>query len=228
MILLTLIGLTSFSQNVNNAEKFKTTKVIRDVGDIKVIILQIKSLVNNPEIPLCRAEIIVLKKDRILDSIEFSNIDAVGGNYGLYIDNNLIDGHLIISKYGDYDGLTLIINNHGHIFKTVGGRSFVDNSSGLLFSDYDSDLAGLSVFDLNNDREIMEIIDMEDRPAIFFKTTNNKYYFQGINDETEKLSLWEIDIVKKKINKIEVELPQDKMIKLRQLADYQLLDVTCE
>ena len=129
----------------------------------------------------------ILKNNIQIDSIIFNEIEAVGGQYGLLAYSGLIKNHIIISKYGDYDGETIIINAKGEKFITMGGYSFIDNTSGLLFSILDSDLSGFSVFDLNKDKEIFKKVDIDDRPQKFYKTSNNEYLFQRLMIKPRKL-----------------------------------------
>jgi hypothetical protein len=227
IILVLLSGFASIGQ-VKSSDKFKVTQITREINDIKVIVSQSKSLIESPGIPHCKADIKIIKNDNPFDSIEFPDIEAVGGHYGLLVYKELVNGHLIISKYGDYDGETIIINGKGQKFETIGGYSYVDSSSWLLFSIYYSDLAGFSIFDLKDDRELVALGDLENRPMEFFKTTGNRYFFRAINDETEKETTWEIDIVKKKIKQVEPDLNENKTAILPQLTDYKVLDVNCE
>ncbi len=222
---LIILGLIGFGQST---ESVKMTEIKRDIGSIHVKVIQFKSLVESPDLPLCRAKILIFKNNIQIDSIVFNEIEAVGGQYGLLTYSGLIKNHIIVSKYGDYDGETIIINAKGEKFITIGGYSFVDNSSGFLFSILDSDLSGFSVFDLNNDKEIFKKVDIEDRPQRFYKTSNNGYLFQAINDETEKITLWEIKFNLDKIIQTDYDINKIKYGELLGLSNYDKISIDCE
>ena len=222
---LIIIGLIVFGQS---RESVKMTEIKRDVGNIQVKVIQFKSLIESPDVPICRAKILILKNNIQIDSIVFNEIEAVGGQYGLLAYSELIKNHIIISKYGDYDGETIIINAKGEKFITIGGYSFIDNTSGFLFSILDSDLSGFSVFDLNKDKEIFKKVDIEVRPQKFYKTPNNEYLFQAINDETEKMTLWEIKFDLDKIIPIDYDINKIKDGELLGLSNYDEINIDCK
>jgi hypothetical protein len=170
----------------------------------------------------------ILKNDILIDSIKFNDIDAVGGHYGLLVYPELVKNHIIISKYGDYNGETILINDKGEKFITIGGYSYLDNNSGLLFSVWDSDLTGFSIFDLNTDQEIFEITDTEERPQEFYKAFNDQYFYSAINDITGQETIWEIEFNLDRIMKVDLELGDIKSGRLRNLADYDDIIIECE
>ena len=200
VLLIILINTASYGQN-----PIKETRLTRKLGNIEIIITQFKSLIKYPKIPLCNAEISIKKNGNKIDSIIFKEIEGVGGDYGLNVYNELINDHLIITKYGDYDGLTIIINNKGEVFSIIGGYIFVDFESNILFSIYDSDLSGFSVFDLSSDSEILKTTEMEDRPNAFYKQ-KSEYLMKTINDETETEAIWNVNLLTKELNKVQIEL----------------------
>jgi hypothetical protein len=203
-------------------------EIKKSIKNIDVVITQFKSLNESLEIPFCRAKIEILKSGTKIDSINFSEIEAVGGNYGLIVYDNLVKDHIIISKFGDYDGQTIIVNKKGQKFITVGGYSYFDSTSGLLFSIYDSDLSGLTVFDLNDDKEIFKITDIEDRPQEFYKYPNNRFLFSAINDESEIKSIWEIEFELDRIMQLDLTTQDVRGKELKRLTDYDELDINCE
>ena len=99
---------------------------------------------------MCTANIKIFKNDSLIDFYNISNeqFDGVGDRYGLLIYNVPIKNHIIISKFGSYDGQNIIINKKGKKLITLGGFSSLDQRNGILFSIYPSDISGFSVFDL--------------------------------------------------------------------------------
>jgi hypothetical protein len=225
--LIFLSSLETYGQTITT-DTFKITKITKKVGDIQVNISQYKCLIQSPDIPYCKSYIEIIKNNKTINSLGFPSIEPVGGDYGFLVYSQLINNHLIISKYGDYDGRTIIINEKGKMFNTIGGYSFIDALNGLLFSIYDSDLSGLSVFDLESDVEIFKLVDIVERPSEFYKDANGRYYFQAINDETEKESIWEIMLNNKKIKKTEININILKDKKLKKLIDYHKINIACE
>jgi hypothetical protein len=218
--------LSSFGQQKNS--ETKETVIEKSIKNIDVIITQYKSLIKSPDIPYCRAKIEIFKNEEKIDSIEFSEIEAVGGHYGLLVYNEIIKDHIVISKFGDYDGQTIIVNNKGEKFLTIGGCVSVDNDNGLLFSIYNSDLSGFSVFDLNIDKEIFKMTDIEDRPREFYKYSNNRLLYRATNDETEDESIWEIEFDMDRIMQLDLTADDVKGKELKKLSDSKEINVNCE
>jgi len=217
--------VTKSSEDVNKTSK--VTTIERQINDLKIIVRQVKSLVESPNVPICKAEIMVSKNNILLDSLKFDAIEALGGCYGLIVYSPLIENHLIISKYGDYDGRTIVINEYGKIVSITGGNVYYDKESSLLFSIYDSDLSGFSIFDLKSDSVLVEMEDMSSRPIGFYKNSN-LYYIQTIDDETEELEIWEVEFDLHRILNVEIELESIKDMILPGLTDYSKIEINCE
>ncbi|MCW0484568.1 hypothetical protein [Gaoshiqia sediminis] len=224
--LLFLAVISSFGQQKNT--EIKETQIKKSLKNIDVIITQYKSLIESPDIPYCKAKIEILRNGKKIDSINFSEIEPVGGHYGLLVYNEIINDHIVISKFGDYDGQTIIINDKGEKFQTIGGCVSVDIENGLLFSIYNSDLAGFSVFDLNKDKEIFKMMDIDDRPREFFKYSNSRFLYKATNDETEKEAIWEIEFDMDRIMQLDLTAEDIKGKELRKLSDCKEINVNCE
>lgn len=147
---------------------------------------------------VCESKIFVMQGDQLLDSIIFSKIDPVGSIYGVYLYKELVLNHLLLTKYGDYDGSSIFINQDGKIFQTIGGYMFLDQSNGLVFSDYYSDISGFSIYDLNLDQEIAKFPDLEDEPIGFYKV-NGQYYVSLIDVQNQKIMIKSVDLSNKKL-----------------------------
>lgn len=101
----------------------------------------------------CRAWIKVIRNDSTIDSLYFDNMAAGKGCAGIYMDNRQPDpNHFILTKFGDFDGRTLIINKQGQIRNITGGKYFITRDKRYLFSIYESDLSGIAVFDFRYDK----------------------------------------------------------------------------
>lgn len=211
----------------NFKQKYKSTKVVKKLGEIQAVISQYKNLSDSAVEPYCIAQIMIYRNSILIDSLIFKNIEPVGGEYGLKVYDEIYYDCLIISKFGDYEGETIIINNKGQIHKSIGGVISIDKEEGLLFSEFDSDLTGFSVFDIKNCKELISMTEIEDRPIDFCKD-GDRYFFQAINDETEKLSIWEIELNLKRIMVVDPEVQLLNNKKLKKLIDYKATYVQCE
>lgn len=231
-VLIFLHGLISIGQTESfNKDGFKITRTIKRVDDIKVIISQNKSL--NPTSSPCTANIGIFKKDKQIDSLDIpgNQMEGVGDRYGLLIYDELIKNHVIISKFGSYDGKTIIINNKGQKFVTIGGFSSLDMQNGLLFSAYHSDEGGFSVFDLNTDKELYSITMFKDKAMSkdqvrAFYSFNNKYFVKTDQNDNQT-RIWKIDLTNKKL----VQTNSDIILqaeRLKELTDYKGTNVSCQ
>lgn len=74
----------------------------------------------------CRGLIRTIKANCLIDEINYGNIDPVGSNFGIAFSSNQKKQNLFIaSKFGDYDGEIIIIDEDGKIQKFNGGQYFV-------------------------------------------------------------------------------------------------------
>lgn len=206
----------------------KTTEILRQLNDIKVIITQFKQL--DYKDPRCHAIIRIFKNDLQFDSLVYPVLEPVGSHYGLLVYSELFQDHLVISKFHGYDGQTIIINNKGKVFEFPGGYIFYDQNNGLLFSEYASDLGGLSVFDLKSDCLLFSTTDLDDHPYLIYKNDDGRYFFSADHFEGagRKESYWAIDLEQKTVRKCDVDLKSPKYKQLRYLADYPNIEVSCE
>lgn len=222
-----LNGLISIGQTESfSKDGFKITRTIKRVDDIMVVVSQSKSL--NHTDPLCTATIRILKNDKQIDSLNISDdqFDAVGDRYGLLIYEEPIKKHVIISKFGSYDGKTMIINNKGQLFVSIGGFCSLDMKNGLLFSVYHSDISGFSVFDLNTDKELYSIKLYKDRVDEFY-LFENKYFVKTDQNDLNQWKFWEIDLANKKL--VETNMDINLQAKcLEKLTDYKGTSISCE
>jgi hypothetical protein len=216
------------NSNCQDSDSLIISEITKRLDDIRVDIIQYKFLKESPSTSYCKAKVLIYKNERLIDLIRYDYIDPVGSHYGLLAYDSLINNHIVISKYGDYSGETIIINKSGEKFFTIGGYSCFDNSSSLLFSILDSDLSGLSVFDLNTDSEIFKVVDIEDRPSEIFKTDKGQYYFSATNDESGAESIWAIDFDLERI--MQIELTKDYFANgpIEMLSDYKEIIINCE
>jgi len=109
----------------------------------------------------------------------------------------------------------------------IGGNVYYDKESSLLFSIYDSDLSGFSIYDLKSEMVQLEMEDMSARPIGFYKN-DNSFYIQTIDDETEELAIWEVELDLHRILNVNIELESIKDMILPGLTDYSKIEINCE
>jgi len=175
------------AENSINAKEV-TGKKSYDINDIEVFIDQKR--VNDFA---CRSLVIINnKKNKEIDTIKITS-EPVGGNFGLSCIHKL-ETHYVISKYGDYEGKTIIINAKGKIFEFDGGDTYYDIRNQLIFSVFSSDLNGLNVFDLKADSIIFSFDDTFDcRPSSFYYSENDRLLMLCDNYSESQDQVWEFE-----------------------------------
>jgi hypothetical protein len=118
----------------------------------------------------CRAWLTVSKDNKPIYQRFFKSIEPLGGCSGLFIPSiQPRKDYFVIIKYGDYDGRIFIIDSLGNVSDKIGGSFWLSNNKRYLFSEYNSDLYGLTVFDFSCGRCLFS-----DTTRLYF----NKWYFQ--------------------------------------------------
>jgi len=199
-----LFTLTTFGQVDNNATFRKTDYPANKYSikvdtftfqKLKVELIQAKLIdYKNYEqnSAYCRIWLIVKNGEKIIDKLFFNDCEAVGGCSGIYKSSGQTrKDYLILSKFGDYDGQVLIIDSSGKIQSYFGGKYYISADNKFLFSTYDSDLAGLTVFDLSKNKVLFTSDSIGTYLADFYFYKNE--YFAIVSDDVRKLN--ERDIV---------------------------------
>jgi hypothetical protein len=107
-LLLMSCGETKSKSEPSNEPEVVVTRDTVVLGDISLAITQTRPASPNPEYS-CKTSLTVFKDDEAMDSLSFEKIQAVGGAYGL-TQPVLRGKHILLTKHGDYDGRSLIIN----------------------------------------------------------------------------------------------------------------------
>ncbi|BDD08324.1 hypothetical protein FUAX_07560 [Fulvitalea axinellae] len=153
---------------------------------------------------LCHSFLKVYKSGQLVDSLTFKNIEAVGKGLGMTSPIE-IDNHLVLTKHGSYDGRTIIINKEGRVFNFAGGENFYNKIDKTIISFYDSDLNGLSVFDLKSDSLIISITNHEDSPVSVYRDAKNRIFINCVNKESENNSIWEVELDMERIMQVDFD-----------------------
>lgn len=132
----------------------------------------------------CRIWLTVKKGDLVKDQLYFNDCEALGGCSGIYVSrDNQPENHFLLSKFGDYDGQIIIIDTKGKIRSFIGGSYYLSTDKKYLFSTYDSDLSGLTVFDFSKDKALFSSDDLKPYLGDFYQSGDS--YFALVNSDVK-------------------------------------------
>ena len=139
----------------------------------------------------CRIWLSVKKGDTVIDNLFINDCEAVGGCSGIYVsDEQTRNDYFILSKFGDYDGRILIIDTSGKIKSCIGGSYYLSADNTYLFSPYNSDLSGLTVYDLSKNQVLFSADTIRPYLADFYYLNNT--YFAVVSNDVKQLNQTEI------------------------------------
>lgn len=134
----------------------------------------------------CRFWLTVKDGSTIVDKFYVSDCEAVGGCSGIYASKEQTrKDYFILSKFGDYDGQIIIIDKSGKIKTYFGGDYYLSPDNKYLFSHYSSDLSGLTVYDLSNNKVLFTSDTLDTYLADFYICDNN--YFAIVSEDVKEL-----------------------------------------
>lgn len=174
--------------------KFTVTAVASNFGQVKIITTMVSPKVSSNSFS-CRSWLKIQKNDKVLKQ-QFYEIDPVGGCSGLFIPSTQpLENFFIISKFGDYQGETLLVDKNGKLIVLTGGSFSISSDKKYLFSVWDSDINGITIFDLTSENTILskEIEGKKQYGDFYFQ--DGKYYISYFEDN----SVGQIDLFNKKI-----------------------------
>ena len=104
----------------------------------------------------CRGWLFIKQGKKVIHTIYYSGLNAVGGCSGIYLPHvQPRKDYFLIVKYGDYDGNIIILDAYGNVTKEMGGSIEVSPDKRYLFSDYDSDLPGVTIYDFEKHKTLL-------------------------------------------------------------------------
>ena len=147
-------------------------------------------------------------------------MESVGGCSGYYFpEMQPAKDLIVISKFGDYDGRLFIIDNKGEVKHYIGGKFYVSADNKYLFSNYDSDLSGVTIMDLTKNEVVYTgelnryIADWYYQDGDYFALISEDVV---VNKEVKKLLF---NFQTKTFTEIKSEKPVDSRNKLRLYND---------
>lgn len=131
----------------------------------------------------CRSWLTIQLHHKVLTQ-KFYDIEPVGGCSGLYVPKEQpCRGYFILSKFGDYQGETLLIDSSGKLTVIKGGSFSITKDKHYLFTLYDSDVSGMSVYDLNLHKLVWSREAKGEVRYNDFFMQDGKYYVSFSNEE---------------------------------------------
>ncbi|MHA3789309.1 hypothetical protein ACX0HA_13955 [Flavobacterium hauense] len=133
---------------------------------------------------ICRFWILIKSGNKVIDGRYYDNSESLGGCSGIYVDQLQPKDYFILTKFGDYNGELLLIDTTGKIQQYHGGIYHISSDSKYLFSTYDSDLSGITIFDLSKNKLVFTSDDLKDYIyGIYYK--DGKYF--GLAQQAVKI-----------------------------------------
>ena len=190
VILFILLTVSVFAQTKKQAVSFKkinypasrfiTKADTFSVGKVQIIITMTQPKNSSVEKFLCRSWLTIKKNNKVITQ-KYYDIEPVGGCSGLYTpETQPCKDYFFISKFGDYNGQTLIIDTTGKLTVLPGGPFSVSKDNHYVFCFYDSDISGITVYDLKNKKILLN----KEEGGYYGAYFQDGKYFLAVEDST--------------------------------------------
>ncbi|MCK3682984.1 M56 family metallopeptidase [Maribellus sp. YY47] len=191
-----------------------------EIGDVLVKVYQLNNSgwrMGNDF--LCRGRIVSYKNNLPVDSLNFNDMEAVGDRYGLNFSSQPVNGMVIGTKFGDYEGRLILIDETGKIQNHRGGFFFITKDQRYIVSPWHSDLAGITIYDLK-DRKVKMDKETEIRPVNWYYL-NREYY---ISKDSSVNEIYRLDLTNAKLLKTDLKLSDVQQGELVQFYNSEFCD----
>jgi hypothetical protein len=130
LILLLLLIAPISAQEPKDQENLRTTEVRYPFGKYEIVIRHLERIkfptqeqIDAGIRPLWFSEFLELwERGKRIGKLDFEDIQPLGSKAGIFLPLKQVSpGHFILTKYGDYDGRTIIITDNGKLFNLGGG-----------------------------------------------------------------------------------------------------------
>ncbi|HST11300.1 MAG TPA: hypothetical protein VLL05_13065 [Terriglobales bacterium] len=199
---LFLLALASFAQSnsppkvvaFHAAEyptgKFQISRRELPLGEVTVRVIQVKNLGYTMLPDTCRAWLEVRKGERLPKRFYYADIEPVGFSFGIFLPKRQpTEDYFVAVKEGDYDGRLLLVRKDGETQDLPGGFFFVTSDRRFLVSEYSSDLYALAVFDLKENRKVLESRDLPEIGSWYQDDSGYFFMEYGKPGQAERLDL---------------------------------------
>lgn len=202
---------------INKNIELKTDTI--KFGKLRVVTTLIHSKNPSESNFSCKAWLSIYKDKKIISQKTY-NIEPLGGCSGLYAaPTNISQKFLIVSKFGDYHGETILINREGKIINLHGGSFSISKDQKYLFSIVDSDISEIMIFDLIHEKIIANKEVIGEKRFDSFHFLNGNYYVSYEKENGSKKQT--INLINLKENRLQaVEIPNEFFKKSKKLFEY--------
>lgn len=229
---LTVIGqdkeFTSLDINNYRSDSYYIKTQLYTFKEYVIEVTHISPKENNKEAGFaCRFWITVKEGNKVIDGRYYADCKAFEGCSGIYADKLQPEDYFILTKYGDYNGELLIIDSTGKIQKYYGGLYHISDDSKYLFSTYDSDISGITIFDLSKNKLVFTSESLDD--YIYGIYYRDGQYFGVVQQDLKipgKTLIETLDLKTLKINRSSVANKYVK--KAKQLVSSSLPPDNCQ
>jgi hypothetical protein len=173
----------AFKKTDYPASKFLLTSDTSKFGEVQIITTMVTPKGGSRGF-LCRSWLTIRGRNKVLKQ-KFYQIEPVGGCSGLFVPSvQPLDNYFIISKFGDYEGETLLVDTTGKLIELTGGSFSVSPDKKYLFAIWNSDLSGITIFDLTKRKTILskEIEGDKEYRDVYFQ--DGTYYVTYFDENT--------------------------------------------
>jgi hypothetical protein len=182
------------------SSKFITKSDTSLLGEVQIIITNTHPKNSSFAKFLCRSWLTIKRGDKVLSQKHY-DIEPVGSCSGLYKPTKQpCKDYFILSKFGDYEGETLLVDSLGKLTVLTGGSFSLSEDKNLLFTTHYSDISGITIYNLKSKQKVLQIESEEDKEFYEFYYKDNNYYVSYYSDEVStSIKLERIDIKTKKL-----------------------------
>jgi hypothetical protein len=207
LIIRTLIAsfIVFTGWNLSAQTSIYSTKACTTKVKLNQLTIEIRNFkdVKNFAAYTCKGEVEVFHNTQSLSKAAFEKITQEGA-YGLFLHHNVLPNHVIITKHGDFDDKTIIINKKGNIFTLNGSTIFIDSIQHLVFVLNFTEKGEITVFDLLSDEKIAHFENYEQMPERVFKDRGHFWVQFGSFNSSKKL-YFKIDLNTKSLTKMKLK-----------------------
>ena len=142
-----------------DSPNYHVSRARRNLGDLTIWLWQVAAAHPDNRVKYCSSWIEVRRLRRLEHRLYFAQQDPSDPPYGLFIaPMELLPDHLAVVKLGDGDGHLILIHKNGRVTDLDGGTFFLDREQQWLYSQHLSDVSGLTVYDLREDRVLFQTL----------------------------------------------------------------------
>lgn len=150
------IPATKIPVNTYPEASYTTQADSFNYGKLTIRVANIKAKPHQTVSFWCRASIAITHQSDTVFSRYYADVDAAGGCSGVYIEPVVKGNYIFVSKFGDYNGRTVIIDTTGTILDIHGGITYYNPIVDWIVAEHNSDIGGLSVYNTKSGKVVFD------------------------------------------------------------------------